>query len=207
MGQMKGTLCLVFMCMNTGVYAEGALKPRDFFARSVDEVWMVNGVTYPENPDKNPTCFADRVYNDGSRFQLSKDLANNELYIWFKNNTWEIKGPFGPKTSYPVRINIFDSRNQIIGGGDMKFSVLAKNIITLRRMSEKAFLEVFFRGDKLVFVMPGTVPNATVTLNGAAKRMVRALSECVKAFGSVDTSKKRKDEVPDLTAPAKGERI
>ena len=186
--------------------ADDVLKHRDFFARSIDELWMVHGVTYPDNPDRNPTCFADRVYNDGSRFQLSRDLVKDELYIWFRDNTWEIKEPFGLNTSYSVRINIFNSRNQIIGGGDMKFSVLAKNVITLRRMAEKAFLEVLLRGDKLVFVMPGTVPNTTVTFNGAAKMITRTLSDCAKASRDIDNSRKN-EEVPDLTVPAKAREL
>jgi len=43
------------------------------------------------SPGKPPACFAENKYRDGSIFQLSIDPGLGTLYIWFKDNTWEVK--------------------------------------------------------------------------------------------------------------------
>jgi hypothetical protein len=150
-----------------------------FYKEKIDENWSVVGVKYPES-GKRPACFAENVYKDGSIFQLSVDPDVGTLYIWFKDNSWEIKGPFGKQ--YNLRLNLFNDKEVIIGG-EMKFMLLSKNTISVLKISPNPFFKAFAQSNKVVFVMPGTVTNSTVAIPHT-KAILEAFKKCIYKFNS-----------------------
>lgn len=152
-------------------------KTDSFYREKIDDSWSVTGVRYPDST-KRPACFAENVYKDGSTFQLSIDPGLGVVYIWFKDNTWEIKGPFGKQ--YNLRLNLFNN-NEIVIGGEMKFLLLSKNTISILKISPNAFFKALRQANKLVFVMPGTVINSTVAIPHT-KAILDSFKTCIYKF-------------------------
>ncbi len=55
--------------------------------------YYVYGVTNDAEKNTNPACYTEVTWRDGSKFQLIRDLADGELYIFFQNMTWNINDP------------------------------------------------------------------------------------------------------------------
>lgn len=126
---------------------------------------------------QNPACVAEVTWGDGSKFQLIKDLADGELYIWFKNNQWNISDPPG---SYTFRMNIIDNKNNVVGG-DLNYELINKNTIAVRKIEVDTFIPPFMSMVEIQFIMPGDIENAFVPLDGSSVA-VEKLLECIDTF-------------------------
>lgn len=146
------------------------------FFQTQNRGWEILGI--PQRDQLNPICRGDRNYNDGSQFSLIKDLADEELYILLINNSWNITDKPG---QYNARIN-FHSGNRITGA-NMTYELLNKNTIRVRNITPDRFLPDFMNYSKMVIIMPGTIQNAEIDLNGSTD-LIAIMSECIKTFKS-----------------------
>jgi hypothetical protein len=144
----------------------------NYFHREVAGQWQIFG-SYGD-ARLNPSCSADFNYNDGSQFRLIKDIHDGELYIYFLNTDWNIRDEAG--LQYTVRLNFLGSRGTVTGG-TIPYTLLGKNAIHIRNISGERFIPDFAAMSKLQFVMPGTIQNTTITLNGS-NQAVDALVRC-----------------------------
>lgn len=143
--------------------------------------YFVKGVTADtDDGNGNPACYAEVTWRDGSRFQLIRDLADGELYIFFRNNTWNISDAPGV---YQMRANF--QRNGNVSGLNFQYNLVNKNTIVIRNIIKEQFLPLFSGNQRMVFVMPGSIQNAEVDLTGSA-RALSEVSNCVDAARSVD---------------------
>lgn len=144
-----------------------------FFSTRIGQ-WTVFG--NQKDGEKNPVCLAETTWKDGSKFQLIKDLADGELYIWFQNLQWNIGDE--PKNLYRMKMTAY-GRNVV--SGDFQFLLVNKNTIVIPGLEKGDFAEVFMTASKLMFYMPGTISNAELPLNDSMKAAV-ALGKCIEDF-------------------------
>lgn len=143
--------------------------------------YYVKGVTADtDGGSGNPACYAEVNWRDGSRFQLIRDLADGELYIFFRNSTWNIADPAG---TYQLRANFH--RNGAISGLNFQYTLVNKNTIVIRNIRKEQFLPLFNSNQRMIFVMPGSIQNAEVDLTGSSRALTE-ISNCVEAARRVD---------------------
>lgn len=125
----------------------------------------------------NPACKLITKWQDGSTLELIKDLADGELYILFINNAWNISDD--PNTKATARFNFHN--NNYVTGGAATYELLNKNTIRFRGITADKFIPDFVNSQKMVIIMPGTIPNAVINLVGTSNG-IDMLSNCVKAY-------------------------
>lgn len=169
---------LAAMLFTSSAFAAG----REFYKVDVRPgPYYVKGVTADiDGGSGNPACYAEVNYRDGSRFQLIRDLADGELYIFLRNNTWNIGDVPG---TYNLRANFYRTAN--ISGLDLQYHLVDKNTIVIRNIRKDQFLPLFSANQKVIFVMPGTIQNAEFDLTGSSNALTE-ISKCVDAARSVD---------------------
>ena len=143
--------------------------------------YYVFGVTANVEKNENPACYAEINWRDGSRFQLIRDLADGELYIFMRNNVWNISDAPG---NYRMRMN-FHNRNGQISGLNFEYRLINKNTIVIRNIIKEQFLPLFSNNTRAVFVMPGSIQNAEIDLTGST-RTLSEISNCVDVSRDVD---------------------
>lgn len=156
----------------------------DVFYQQKEQLWNVYGVVNVK--EKNPACIAEQTWRDGSYIQLIKDLADNELYIALTNMEWQIQDEPG---NYKMRVNAFVGSE--IHGFNFDYTLINKNSIVIRGIIGEKFVPVFAAANKLRFVMPGTITNADIQLNGSRAAII-GLSDCMNKFKSGSFDKLRK---------------
>ena len=155
--------------------------------------WSVFGNS--GNATQNPACVAEVTWDDGSKFQLIKDLKNGEFYIWFQNNEWNIIDPPG---NYTFRMNIVNRANQV-AGGDMTYQLVNKNTISIRNLDVDSFVGPFMEMTEIRFIMPGDIGNAFIPLNGstaATEKLVQCLDAYKAAPSNQNTAPLQQGKVP-----------
>lgn len=144
--------------------------------------YYVYGVTADTTKQNdNPACYAEINWRDGSRFQLIRDLADGELYIFLRNNVWNISDPPG---AYRMRMN-FHNRNGQIAGLNFEYKLINKNTIVIRNIIKEQFLPLFANNTRAVFVMPGSIQNAEIDLTGSTNALTE-ISKCVDVSRGID---------------------
>lgn len=147
-----------------------------FYDKALPSSWRVFGDA--GNQERNPGCVMSLVYNDGSEFQLIRDLKDGELYIWFKNNEWNISDEIDKV--YPMRINFYNSRGDVVGDV-FEYVLVNKSTIVIRNLNIETFIPVFMEMGSMRFVMEGTIQNAEIPLTGT-REGIEYLAQCIKGY-------------------------
>lgn len=155
-----------------------------FYNGGQQGAWTIFGNGGSET--QNPACVAETSWQDGSSMQLIKDLTSGELYIWFQNFEWNISDPPG---DYPFRMNMY-SGNQVTGG-DMTYTLVNKNTITIRGIDVDSFIPAFMQMTEMRLLMPGDIQIAYIPLDGSSATVDKLLA-------CIDEAKK---VLPKLDAP------
>jgi hypothetical protein len=158
--------------------------------------YYVFGVTANAEKNDNPACYAEINWRDGSRFQLIRDLADGELYIFLRNSAWNISDPPG---NYSMRIN-FLSRSGQTTGLNFEYRLINKNTIVIRNIIKEKFLPLFANNTRAIMVMPGSIQNAEIDLTGSSRTLTE-ISNCVDAARSVDLYPEGQPQQGGITAP------
>jgi hypothetical protein len=169
---------LAAMLFTSSAFAAG----REFYNVDVRPgPYYVKGVTADtDGGNGNPACYAEVNWRDGSRFQLIRDLADAELYIFLSNAAWNIGDPPG---NYRLRANFH--RNGNISGINFDYTLVNKNTIVIRNINKEQFLPLFTGNQRMTLVMPGSIQNAEIDLTGSARSLAE-ISKCIDAARSVD---------------------
>lgn len=184
---MKSRNILIFaVCvLSTGAVAGPSTSPRfegkaglipdkrfeTFYTKKMDQAWTVYGINYLYEGNVypiGPICALENRYRDGSLLQISVPIMQGPrqgrkpppFKLYFKDNTWEISGPYPQESS--LQLNLFKG-GKLVDGGELKFTVMSKNSILINGIAGNLAMSLE-KSDKLVFVMPGTIKNSTVTL-------------------------------------------
>lgn len=147
-----------------------------FYDKSLPGGWQVFGDA--GDKERNPGCVIGLTYGDGSQIQLIRDLKDGELYIWFKNNEWNIGDPVD--TAYPMRINFYNSRGDVIGG-NFQYQLVNKNTIVIRGLNIDDFIPPFMEMGTMKFIMEGNIENAIIPLEGT-REGIKYLADCIKMY-------------------------
>lgn len=166
---IKSLLIATTVCLFSTV----ALAQSAFFSTQ-NKGWEVVG--YPQRNELHPVCRGERNYNDGSQFALIKDLADEELYIVLMNATWNISDAPG---NYTARINFYSGNR--VTGSHIQYELLNKNTIRIRNITAEKFLPDFMGFSRMVILMPGTIQNAEINLNGSTD-LIAIMSDCIRVF-------------------------
>lgn len=137
--------------------------------------WIIIGSTGDGSRNVNARCSMGTEWNDGSYIWYIKDLIDDEVYMEFRNNIWNINDEPG---RYTLRMNFKLSTGQI-RGNDIVYSLINKNTIMLRNLG-RTVTELMFNARELSFVMPGSIPNATIPLY-KSREALNILSRCIDA--------------------------
>ena len=162
----------------------------DQFFQSNEKLWTVYGVHNID--DKNPACIAQQSWRDGSYIQLIKDLADNELYIAFTNTDWQIVDQPG---TYRLQVNAYIDGD--VHTFTFDYNLIPKNTIMIRGIIADKFIPIFAAADRLRFVMPGTITNADVHLNGS-RAALDSMIRCMDKFKASNLSSTPKKKGLDL---------
>lgn len=168
------------VCLSTTALAD------PFYGHNAAQKWYVFGHT--TESELNASCVARTTWLDGSVFSLIQDLVDGEMYIVFTNNQWQIAEE--PGTTGQIRVNFHGARNEIVGSGTMQFQLLNKNTIRIREIYQQKFLPDFAAAHRMIFVMPGTVSNAGVPLEGT-RMAIESLFQCISASKKVPNLNER----------------
>jgi hypothetical protein len=143
--------------------------------------YYVYGVVYNSETNNNPACYAEVSWKDGSRFQLTRDLADGELFIFIRNNAWNIGDKPG---KYNLRAN-FTKNGTAAGGLNLEYNLVNKNTIVVRNLNKDNFIPLFTNNNHMTFVMPGSIQNAELNLYGT-KNVISEISRCIDVARGVD---------------------
>jgi hypothetical protein len=209
---IRNILILAVCILSSGALAGPSTSPRfegqaglipdkkfeTFFTRKVDQSWTVYGINYLIDGTvypAGPICALENRYGDGSLLQISVAIRTDRkpptFKIYFKDNTWEISGPYPQVAS--LQLNMF-KEGKFVDGGELKFMIMSKNGIVISGIAGK-FGASFEKSDKLVFVMPGTIKNSTVQIPG---RALLYFDDCHRAYANLP-------EENDMAEPANRE--
>ena len=151
---------------------------RRFFESTVGP-WTVIGHLGDSKNNVNPACVTHTRWRDGSEFYLIQDLADGELYIDFTNNQWNVRGPYGKDAgNLELTINMYRG-NTVVESWNAYFTLVDKNTIQVRGIDFRKFLPGFVNMTKIVMVMPGTIPNAEISLSNSG-RAVNLMTRCMQ---------------------------
>jgi hypothetical protein len=161
------------LAATTMFFASAAFAQMTFYQSTIRD-WSIMGK--PRENQLNPSCSAEVKYQDGSFFTLLKDLADGELYILFRNVQWNISDDPG---NYQMRINFYNG-NRVVSL-DAVYELLNKNTLRIRGINPERFLPLFVDFSRMLFIMPGNIQNAQVSLTGTSA-VVAAMSECMRQY-------------------------
>jgi hypothetical protein len=155
------------------IFASGTFAQSLFFEQQSGS-WTVYGK--PKTGDLNPSCNGERKYQDGSFFSLIRDLDDGELYILFHNVAWNISDNPGV---YQMRMNFYKGSSVV--SLSATYELLNKNTLRVRALNVERFLPPFIDYSRMVFIMPGNIPNVEVKLDGT-RSVVSDIVKCVSQY-------------------------
>lgn len=165
----------------------------EFYSNDIG-FWHAGG--YSGDPNLNPACYLETSWDDGSTFQVIKDLETGEFYIYIKNNQWNISDKPGDYSG--IRINIDQADGNVIGG-DFNYYLINKNTLVIPAITVDNFLPPFLNGTKLNLVMPGDISNAEVGLDNIIPAM-QEMSNCITKSKDVKLNTSNADTKPKVGA-------
>jgi len=133
--------------------------------------WIILGKA--GNERRNGRCSMSTAWNDGSHFWFIKDLIDDEVYISFQNNMWNISGFPG---KYSLRANFIypDGR---VRGVDLEYELVSNNTIMIRWLTRE-LTEAMYDATELVLILHGRISNALIPL-AKTREAMHYLSACI----------------------------
>lgn len=185
---MKNFLMAMFFIMAS----VGSVSAETFYEKQTGN-WFVFGDYGDE--ELTPACVISYSWQDGSEFQLIYDLQLRVLDIWLENYDWNISDPAG--NTYNLDIVIVGAGNDLTTG-ELTYRLEDKNSIYIESIEPIAkFLEDFSRMNELRFIMPGTIMNAYLSLDGS-RGATNLLLECIEKGVDLNLNRPQKNKFQDL---------
>lgn len=144
--------------------------------------WTVYG--YVEEAQGSPDCTAETIWPDGSSLQVTYSTFHDELFIWFRNNDWNIRDQLDRE--YMGRMAFTNSRGRVTNQFDFDYILLSPNEIAVPNLYVGNFLNRFAESQELILDMPGNIQTARAGLTGT-RVAVNELDRCVSIARSLIT--------------------
>ena len=167
------------------------------FYSNQSQNWYIGG--YSGDSTTNPACYTEFSFQDGSSFQLVKDLKDGEVYIFFRNMQWNIIDDPG---QYSLRMNLTTSGGNINpASGEYYFQLINKNTVSINQLNADEFIPGFMNSAEIGLIMPGDIENAYIPLDGSS-RATELLADCIDKSEQVKlyNSNSTLDVVPKINS-------
>jgi len=159
------------ICLALGLMVSEA-RSDNFFVSEL-KGWTVYG---NEGTDTiNPGCNMRQTYEDGSFFNIVKDLTDGELYFVIKNMAWNFK--LKPGSAQKFGLLIRAGEQELLTLPEAMFIVIDKNTLALPDLPEEFIRAVAVEGS-LIVLMPKDVQSPDLPLDGAVAAL-KAMVECI----------------------------
>lgn len=159
-----------------------------FYEKDTDNWWTVFGKANAETGQA--TCFGRANKKDGSFIEIHRSLVDGEVWAIVHDTEWDIQGPDRGQ----LRWNFFNGlKNGLIAGANFDYVLKDKNTILMLQIEPKNFSEALWNARYFTLVMPGNVPNMSISFESKGSSMLSAMAECVK-----QNEKKFKNFKPSL---------
>ncbi|WFU81326.1 hypothetical protein QA645_00815 [Bradyrhizobium sp. CIAT3101] len=146
-----------------------------FYEKETDKWWTVFGGANAETGQA--TCYGRANKRDGSFIQIHRSLVDGEVWAIVHDTEWEIQGPDRGQ----LRWNFFNGlKNGLIAGANFDYVLKDKNTILMLQIEPKNFSEALWNARYFTLVMPGNVPNMSLSFENKGSSMLSSLVECVK---------------------------
>lgn len=146
-----------------------------FYEKDADNWWTVFGKANVETGQA--TCFGRANKKDGSFIEIHRSLVDGEVWAIVHDTEWEIQGPERGQ----LRWNFFNGlKNGLIAGANFDYILKDKNTILMLQIEPKNFSEALWNARYFTLVMPGNVPNMSLSFESKGSSMLSSLVECVK---------------------------
>lgn len=132
--------------------------------------WQIRGIH--KDVQKRDTCFAVRIWPDGSTFSIYNDMETDEIYLALQNVEWVISDEY--RKEYTARVNFW--KGDQVKGVVRSYFLLNKNTLNFFGLSSEE-IELLFASDVIKIVMPGNISNAAIDMSGSSIALQRML-EC-----------------------------
>ena len=146
-----------------------------FYEKDADNWWTVFGKANVETGQA--TCFGRANKKDGSFIEIHRSLVDGEVWAIVHDTEWEIQGPERGQ----LRWNFFNGlKNGLIAGANFDYILKDKNTILMLQIEPKNFSDALWNARYFTLVMPGNVPNMSLSFESKGSSMLSSLVECVK---------------------------
>lgn len=188
--KLLSALAIIFPFFTASVASAQNDGPKPFYLENAEQ-WLVAGV--PSNGQNNPRCIAHLSFQDGSSFEIVKDLKDSEFYFLESNIDWNFSETTG--TPGKLQMNFYLANHKFNKGGVANFVILDKNTIVFPELNVTQTLPLIMESDEVDFVMSGTAANSKVPLLGSAAAMVK-LAACINASKNFNLLNDQKKVTP-----------
>ena len=169
---MRLTVALLLSAL---VLHPAAAEEVSFYQKDSDNWWTVYGGANTETGQA--TCWGRASKKDGSFMEIHRSLVDGEVWAFVHDTEWEIQGP----EQGSLRWNFYNGlKNGLIAGADFEFVVKDKNTILILQIQPKKFSEALWNARYFTLVMPGNLPNLSLSFETKGSMMLAALAECIK---------------------------
>jgi hypothetical protein len=150
-------------------------EEQTFYQKDTDNWWTVYGGANTETGQA--TCWGRANKKDGSFMEIHRSLVDREVWAFVHDPEWEIQGP----DQGSFRWNFYNGlKGGLIAGADFEFVVKDKNTILILQIEPKKFSEALWNARYFTLVMPGNLPNLSLSFESKGSTMLAALAECIK---------------------------
>lgn len=159
------------------IFQTGTLSAEEatFYQKETDNFWTVFGSA--DNETGQVTCYGRANKKDGSFIQIHRSLVNGELWAIVHGTEWEIKG----SDQGSLRWNFYSgAKNGLIAGANFDYVLRDKNTLLILQIEPNKFSEALWNSKYFTLVMPGDVPNFSVSFETKGGTMLTGLAECIK---------------------------
>jgi hypothetical protein len=159
-----------------------------FYQKETDRWWSVFGEAHPKTGQV--TCYGRATKNDGSFIQIHRSLIDGEVWAIVHGTEWEIQGGDGGS----LRWNFFGGGNTgLVASATFDFALKDKNTILIQQIEPRKFSDALWNARYFTLVMPGNIPNMSMSFESKGASMLTGLTDCVKL-----NEKKYKNFKPSL---------
>lgn len=153
-------------------------EEQTFYQKDTDNWWTVYGGANTETGQA--TCWGRANKKDGSFMEMHRSLVDGEVWAFVHDTEWEIPGP----DQGSLRWNFYNGlKGGLITGANFDYVVKDKNTILILQIEPKNFSEALWNARYFTLVMPGNLPNLSLSFETKGSTMLAALAECIKQNG------------------------
>jgi hypothetical protein len=147
-----------------------------------DQNWLVFGSTENEIRPKS-FCLAGKTYEDGSSFELVKDMTTLELYIYVRNVQWNLT----PGDSKAMLVFMQEDGSSV--NHPYNINILSPTDVTIEAIPDAVFVPLFVSSTDLIIVPETGDKSASISLTSGAEAAT-LMKTCINSLDNQYTPPK-----------------